>query len=78
MQTKQLSAGIAALIGILLLAVAVIYFITPANSLPGFLPGHEIGVTGRHTKHAILAIALALCAFVAARFLYGSKADAAV
>ena len=77
MQTKQLTAGAAILIGLLLLIAAVIYFITPAGSLPGFLPGHEAGVATPHTKHGILAIALALCAFVAARFLYGSAPEAA-
>jgi len=75
LQTKQLAAGAAILVGVLLLAAAVIYFITPAGSLPGLLPGHEAGVTTPHTKHGILALALAVCAFVAARFLYGSAPD---
>jgi len=78
LQTKQLTAGIAILIGVLLLAAAVIYFITPAGSLPGILPGHEAGVTTPHTKHGILALALAVCAFVAARFFYGSAPEATV
>ncbi len=75
MQSKQLTAGAAILIGVLLLVAAVIYFITPAGSLPGFLPGHEAGVTTPHTKHGILALALAICAFVAARFFYGAAPD---
>jgi len=75
MQTKRLTAGVAILVGILLLAAAVIYFIIPAGSLPGFLPGHEAGVTTPHTKHGILALALAICAFVAARFFYGSAPE---
>ena len=75
MQTKQLTTGIAVLIGILLLVAAVLYFITPAGSLPSFFPGHEAGVTTPHTKHGILALALAICAFVAARFVYGSAPD---
>lgn len=77
MQTRQLTAGAAIIIGVLLLLAAVIYFITPAGSLPGFLPGHEAGVTAPHTKHGIVALALAICAFVAARFFYGSAPDAA-
>ena len=75
MQTKQLTAGTAILFGVLLLVAAVLYFITPAASLPGFLPGHEAGITTPHTKHGILALALAVCAFVAARFLYGSAPE---
>ena len=27
----------------------------PADQLPGFLPGHEAGVTRVHTKHGIAA-----------------------
>lgn len=77
MQTKQLTAALAVLIGVLLLIAAVFYFITPAANLPGFLPGHEAGVTTPHTKHGILALALAVCAFVAARFFYGSAPDPA-
>ena len=77
MQTKQLTAGIAVLVGVLFLAVAVIYFITPAASLPGFLPGHEAGATAPHIKHGVLALALAVCAFVAARFAYGAAPGAA-
>ena len=75
MQTKQLTAGAAILIGVLFLIAAVLYFITPAANLPGFLPGHEAGVMTPHTKHGILALALAVCAFVAARFLYGAAPD---
>ena len=77
LQTKQLTAGVAALIGVLLLVAAVIYFITPAGSLPGFLPGHEAGAATPHIKHGILTLALAVCAFVAARFFYGTAPDAA-
>lgn len=77
MQTKQLTAGAAILVGVLLLVAAVLYFITPAGSLPGFLPGHEAGVTTPHTKHGILALALAICAFVAARFFYGATPETA-
>ena len=78
MQSKQLTAGAAVLIGVLLLVAAVIYFITPAGSLPGLLPGHEAGVATPHTKHGIVALVLAICAFVAARFFYGAAPDRAV
>jgi hypothetical protein len=77
LQTKQLTTGLAVLIGLLLIVAAVLYFTQPAGSLPGFLPGHEAGVTTPHTKHGILALALAICAFVAARFFWGASADTA-
>jgi hypothetical protein len=42
-------------LGIILLIVAAVYFVMPADQLPGFLPGHEAGVTRIHAKHGIVA-----------------------
>jgi len=42
-------------LGVVLLVVAAVYFLVPADSLPGFLPGHEAGVTRVHAKHGIAA-----------------------
>ena len=44
-----------AVFGIILLIVAAVYFVMPADQLPGFLPGHEAGVTRIHAKHGIVA-----------------------
>ena len=41
--------------GIVLLVVDAVYFVMPADQLPGFLPGHEAGVTRIHAKHGIVA-----------------------
>jgi hypothetical protein len=41
--------------GIVLLVVAAVYFVIPADQLPGFLPGHEAGVSRIHAKHGIVA-----------------------
>ncbi len=43
------------LLGVVLLIVAAVYFVLPADQLPGFFPGHETGVTRMHTKHGIVA-----------------------
>jgi hypothetical protein len=43
------------LLGVVLLIVAAIYFVMPADQLPGFLPGYEAGVTRVHAKHGIVA-----------------------
>jgi len=42
-------------LGIVLLVVAAVYFMMPADQLPGFFPGHEAGVTKVHAKHGIVA-----------------------
>ncbi len=43
------------LAGVVLLVIAVIYFLVPADQLPAFLPGHEAGVTRVHYKHGIVS-----------------------
>ena len=56
---------IAGLLGLVFLALAIFYWLTPAESLPSFLPGFEAGVARVHYKHGLgsLIIALALFAF---------------
>ena len=43
----------ATVLGIVLLVVAVVYFLVPANSLPGVFPGHETGLMRIRLKHGI-------------------------
>ena len=43
------------LLGVVLLVVAGVYFLMPADQLPAFFPGYEAGVTHVHTKHGIVA-----------------------
>jgi uncharacterized membrane protein len=43
------------LLGVVLLVVAGVYFLMPADQLPSFFPGHEAGVTRVHTKHGVVA-----------------------
>jgi hypothetical protein len=43
------------LLGVVLLVIAAVYFLLPADQLPGFLPGHEAGVARVHTKHGVVA-----------------------
>ena len=43
------------LLACVLLAVAGVYFLMPADQLPGFFPGHEDGVTRLHVKHGIVS-----------------------
>jgi len=44
---------IAYILGILLIIVAVVYFLVPADSLPSFFPGHVTGSTHVRIKHGI-------------------------
>jgi hypothetical protein len=53
------------LVGVVLLIVAAVYFVMPADQLPGFFPGHEAGVARIHSKHGIVAGAAGIVLLVA-------------
>ena len=60
------------LLGVVLLVAAAVYFLMPADQLPGFFPGHMAGDSHVHTKHGVVAgvaglVLLGLGAFVGRR-----------
>lgn len=61
----------AVVLGVLLLALAVLYVVEPASSLPSFIPGHEAGSSHHHVKHGIAAAAVGLGCLVLAWFQTG-------
>jgi hypothetical protein len=63
--------------GIVLFALAVVYLVEPAKSLPSFFPGHEAGSGHHHVKHGIAAFVVGLGCFVFAWFQGGPRAPAA-
>jgi hypothetical protein len=63
---------IVTLLGVVLLVIAGVYFLMPADQLPGFFPGYEAGVTRMHTKHGIVA-AVAGLVLLAAGVWIGRK-----
>jgi hypothetical protein len=60
------------MLGVLLLSMAGIYFLMPADQLPAFFPGHNDDVTRLHTKHGIVA-GVAGLALIAASIWVGRK-----
>jgi hypothetical protein len=52
---KILMKLILIVLGVILLVLAGVYFVVPADQLPTFLPGHEAGLTRVHGKHGIVA-----------------------
>ena len=52
--------SIAWLLGALLIVVAAIYLLVPADSLPAFFPGHETGLTRIRLKHGLAAGAVGI------------------
>jgi hypothetical protein len=68
----------AVIVGLALVAVAVIYFVDAEHSLPSFFPGHTSASSAEanhhHTKHGIAALVVALACFAFAWFQSGPKA----
>lgn len=67
------TAILAWVLGIVFLGLALIYFITPANSLPSFLPGYDPTLTKVHFKHGVGSLLLALAIFAFAWFNSGKN-----
>jgi Na+/H+ antiporter NhaD/arsenite permease-like protein len=71
----------AVIVGILLIVVAIVYFVTPERSLPSFFPGHASASSAEanhhHSKHGIAALIVALALFAFAWFQTGPKTQAA-
>jgi hypothetical protein len=57
------------LLGVVLLVIAAVYFLVPADQLPGFFPGHEDGVARVHMKHGIVAGVIGLILIGAGTFM---------
>jgi hypothetical protein len=61
----------ALIVGVLLFAVAIMYWVDSASSLPSFFPGHQAGSSHHHIKHGIAAFILGVGAYVFAWFQTG-------
>ena len=55
---------IAYLLGVLLIVVAAIYLMVPADQLPAFFPGAEAGLTRIRIKHGFASGALGIVLLV--------------
>jgi ammonia channel protein AmtB len=67
---------IAVIAGVVLIAIAIVYWAEPAKSLPSFFPGHQSGSTHHHTKHGIAAFLLGIACLVFAWFQSGTQRQA--
>ena len=48
MNRRKPLALLAVVLGIALIAIAVVYWVEPARSLPSFFPGHQAGSNHHH------------------------------
>ena len=66
-------SALLAVVGIVLIVIAVVYFAEPAGSLPGFFPGRQAGSSHHHTTHGIAALVVGLVALVGSWMGAGRK-----
>jgi hypothetical protein len=70
---RRLLAIIAIVVGVVLIAVAIVYWAEPAKSLPSFFPGHQAGSGHHHVKHGIASFLVGLACLVFAWFNTGGE-----
>jgi hypothetical protein len=70
---KKPLAIIALILGILFIAVAIYYWVTPANALPAFLPGYNAAMATPHFKHGLASLIVGILLIIYAWFATGKK-----
>lgn len=74
MRNNRLLVALAIVLGVVLIAIALVYWSEPAKSLPGFFPGYHAHSKHVHVKHGIAAFLLGLALLAFAWFNSGPKA----
>jgi len=64
----------AIVLGLIFAAIAVVYCVVPASSLPAFFPGFEAGSPRVHVKHGIASADVATVLFAIAWYAGRSRA----
>jgi hypothetical protein len=73
MRNDRLLVALAAVAGVALIVIAIVYWAEPARSLPGFFPGHQAGSSHHHVKHGIASLCVGLACLVFAWFRSAPK-----
>ncbi len=61
--------------GLLLVGLAVFYWLTPASTLPSFFPGYDSAKISPHFKHGLASLIVGLACFVWVWFRTGKKRE---
>lgn len=79
MSNDRLLAALAALLGLVLIAIGVTYIALTEHDIPSFFPGHVSHASSHHhVKHGIAAIFLGLACLAFAWFRTGPRQARAV
>jgi phosphate/sulfate permease len=76
MRNDKLLVVIAILVAALLVAIGVVYFAEPADSLPSFFPGSSsVELDHHHIKHGLAAVLLGVACLAFAWFRSGPRSN---
>jgi hypothetical protein len=70
---KKLQVWGGGILGVLFVILAVVYWTTPAGSLPTFFPGYVVASTVVHFKHGLASLILGAACLIFAWFGTGKK-----
>lgn len=78
---KWVLCVVCAVVGVIALIYAVIYLSVSIHSLPGFVPGKNVGVNGHYHKRAALTgiigvVLIAVAVFIGVNARRGAKVEA--
>ena len=70
---KKTLTWAAVILGVACLLAAFVYWLTPANALPSFMPGYDPALAAHHIKHGIAALVVSLGLLAYAWFASAKK-----
>jgi hypothetical protein len=73
---KKILVPLAYALAVVFLVIAIVYFVTPADHLPHFMPGYSHSMTTPHIKHGLASLVLAVGLAILGWFAGGPKASA--
>jgi hypothetical protein len=70
---KKTLMVLAVIFGIGCIALAIFYWMTPADVLPTFMPGYDAAMSTPHIKHGLASLVVGLALLVYAWFASAKK-----
>lgn len=70
---KKTLTVLAVVLGLAFVAMAIFYWITPADMLPAFVPGYDAALSSPHIKHGVASLVVGLALLIYAWFASAKK-----
>jgi hypothetical protein len=70
---KKILTVLAVIFGLVFVALAIFYWMTPADMLPTFVPGYDAAMATPHIKHGIASVVVGLALLIYAWFASAKK-----